>query len=323
VITVNNVNRAPTANPGGPYTGTAGNAISLDGSHSSDPDGDALTYAWNFGDGGTSAGPTPVHAYLAEGVFDVTLRATDTGGLYGDAATTATIRAEITVAVMLVKGDGTTLDVRKAKAHTKFAIEEAGLPYSGILANTLQLTTDFPNSGTVSSCPAELKAGTGTIGDVSLNGIPDYLVSFSGVCVKNLFSNVPDNSTANAIITGEFATSTGTSSLRGVQAVTVRTGGPAAPISASAYPNPFNPETAIAYTVKNAGPVTLRIYSIDGRLVRTLVRAEATGAGTHEVSWNGTDDHGRHVSSGIYLVKTTRKAAATEESSVLKLVLTK
>ena len=111
---------------------------------------------------------------------------TDTGGLYGDAATTATIRAGIEVEAILVKGDGTTLDVRKAKAHTKVAIEEAELPYSGILSNTLQLTTDFPNSGTVSSCPAELKAGTGTIGDTNLNGIPDYLVSFSGVCVPQV-----------------------------------------------------------------------------------------------------------------------------------------
>jgi len=125
----------------------------------------------------------------------------------------------------------------------------------------------------------------------------------------------------NVIIVGQFATSTGTSPLRGVRGVTVRTGGAAAPISASAYPNPFNPETSISYTVKSAGPVILRIYSFDGRLVRTLMQAEATAAGTHEVSWNGTDDHGRHVSSGIYFVKTSRKAGATEESSTFKLVM--
>ena len=89
------------------------------------------------------------------------------------------------------------------------------------------------------------------------------------------------------------------------------------------YPNPFNPETSVSYTVKSAGLVTLRIYSTDGRLVRTLMQAEATGAGTHEVTWNGTDDHGRHVSSGIYLVKTSRKAGPTEESSAFKLVMTK
>jgi thermitase len=322
-LTVANVNRAPIADAGGPYSGVSASPVQFDGSDSSDPDGDALTYAWDFGDGSTGSGPTPAHMFTAGGTFNVTLRVTDTSGLYGDDAATATIRAVIPVVVILVRGDGTTLDARKAKAHTKFALEETELPYPGILANTLQLTTDFPSSGTVSSCPAELKAGTGEIGDVNLNGIPDYLVSFSGVCVKNLFSNVPNNSTVNVIILGQFATSTGTNPLRGVRAVTVRTGGDAAPISASAYPNPFNPETAILYTVKNAGPVTLRIYSFDGRLVRTLKQAETTAAGTHEMSWNGTDDHGRQVSSGIYFVKTTRKAGATEESSVFKLVVTR
>jgi len=106
--------------------------------------------------------------------------------------------------------------------------------------------------------------------------------------------------------------------------VTVRTsGGGAAPIMASAYPNPFNPETAISYTVKNAGPVTMRIFSIDGRLIRTLKQGEVTEAGTHEVSWNGMDNLGHHVPSGIYFVKTSQKTGGTEENSTLKLALTK
>ena len=75
--------------------------------------------------------------------------------------------------------------------------------------------------------------------------------------------------------------------------------------------------------MKSAGLVTLRIYSIDGRLVRTLMQGEATVAGTHEVAWNGTDDHDRPVSSGVYFVKTSRKAGATEESSAFKLVMAK
>jgi len=111
--------------------------------------------------------------------------------------------------------------------------------------------------------------------------------------------------------------------LRGVKSAPVLTNGGAAPILASAYPNPFNPETAIAYTVKGAGPVTLRIFSIDGRLVRTLKQDEATVAGTHEVMWNGSDDNGQQVSSGIYFLKTSQKAGGTEVSSVLKLALTK
>ena len=47
--------------------------IDFTGAGSSDPDGDALAYAWDFGDGSTASGPTPRHTYAAEGVFPVIL----------------------------------------------------------------------------------------------------------------------------------------------------------------------------------------------------------------------------------------------------------
>jgi len=70
-------NTAPTANPGGPYLGAVNTAISFDGSGSSDPDGDPLTYAWTFGDGGTATGAMPTHSYAAAGVYDVCLTVND------------------------------------------------------------------------------------------------------------------------------------------------------------------------------------------------------------------------------------------------------
>src|SRR5439155_1582436 len=78
-VTVNNVNRAPTANAGGPYNGVVGIPVNFDGSASMDADGDALTFAWNFGDGGTGSGPTPSHTYTATGTYTVTLTVTDNG----------------------------------------------------------------------------------------------------------------------------------------------------------------------------------------------------------------------------------------------------
>ena len=108
-----------------------------------------------------------------------------------------------------------------------------------------------------------------------------------------------------------------------MKSVTVRTARSSAPILASASPNPFNPETAISYTVRGTGPVTLRVYSIDGRLVRTLKYGEMTTAGTHEVRWNGANDHSQPVSSGIYFVRTDQRVGNAEESAVLKLTLTK
>jgi len=93
VITISDVNRAPTANPGGPYNGVALTPLIFDGSASSDPDGNVLTYAWDFGDGGSAAGNKPSHTYAAGGLYTVSLTVTDSGTppLSNSASTTATI----------------------------------------------------------------------------------------------------------------------------------------------------------------------------------------------------------------------------------------
>ena len=70
-------NTAPVANPGGSYLGAINTPISLDGSLSSDPENDPLTYAWDFGDGATGTGTTPTHSYRAAGIYDVCLIVND------------------------------------------------------------------------------------------------------------------------------------------------------------------------------------------------------------------------------------------------------
>jgi PKD repeat protein len=87
------VNQAPTANPGGPYSGTPGSAISFNGSGSSDPDGNIVSWDWNFGDGSTGSGATPAHTYAAAGEYTVTLVVTDNSGARSAMASTrASIR---------------------------------------------------------------------------------------------------------------------------------------------------------------------------------------------------------------------------------------
>ena len=65
------------------------------------------------------------------------------------------------------------------------------------------------------------------------------------------------------------------------------------------FPNPFNPETTIKYNLAEGTNVSLRIYNVVGQVVRTLV-AEPQSAGRYTVRWNGSDDRGVSVSSGIY-----------------------
>ena len=66
------------------------------------------------------------------------------------------------------------------------------------------------------------------------------------------------------------------------------------------YPNPFNPETQIRFTIPRALPVRLNVYNIRGQLVRTLVNSAMT-AGSHTVRWDGLDNHGVKVASGVYV----------------------
>ena len=84
-------NLPPTAATTGPYSGKEGSAISLSGSGSSDPEGQTLTYAWDFGDGTSGNGATVSHAYDDNGSYAVTLVVTDEGGLSDTTETAATI----------------------------------------------------------------------------------------------------------------------------------------------------------------------------------------------------------------------------------------
>ncbi|MBN2088428.1 PKD domain-containing protein [candidate division KSB1 bacterium] len=68
------------------------------------------------------------------------------------------------------------------------------------------------------------------------------------------------------------------------------------------YPNPFNPETSISYQLPEVAQVTLAIYSIEGKLIQTLINGQVT-AGVHRVVWNGMDEAGVKVSSGLYLYR--------------------
>jgi hypothetical protein len=69
-------------------------------------------------------------------------------------------------------------------------------------------------------------------------------------------------------------------------------------------PNPFNPETAIPYTLAVSGRVTIRIFDIGGRSIRTIVDSQQS-AGPHVARWRGETDSGRNAASGIYFYKIT------------------
>ncbi len=68
------------------------------------------------------------------------------------------------------------------------------------------------------------------------------------------------------------------------------------------YPNPFNPATTIKYDLKQTSQVTLKIYTLLGQAVRTLIN-ESQDAGYQSVVWDGRNEAGVPVASGIYLYR--------------------
>lgn len=114
ITTVPAPNQPPTADPNGPYAADEGGEIIFDGTGSFDPDGDALDFIWDFGDGTTGSGPSVSRVYAENGDYIVTLTVTDPAGL-SDTQTTVAAVANVPPTVeagpdhMINEGDSISL----------------------------------------------------------------------------------------------------------------------------------------------------------------------------------------------------------------------
>lgn len=88
------------------------------------------------------------------------------------------------------------------------------------------------------------------------------------------------------------------------------------------WPNPFNPTTSIAFELKQGASVELSVYSITGSHVRTLTK-QSYATGTYQVQWDGRNDSGANVSSGVYIYRMTATSANTTVDFSRKMVLLK
>jgi glucose/arabinose dehydrogenase len=84
----------------------------------------------------------------------------------------------------------------------------------------------------------------------------------------------------------------------------------------SAEPNPFNPSTTISFALPEAGPVELTVHDGNGRTIRTLVDATLESS-EHSVEWDGRDDNGQSVGSGVYIYRLEAGGRVLSERMVL------
>jgi PKD repeat protein len=309
-IHVNNTNRAPVANAGGPYQGIVGLPVAFNGGGSADPDGDPLAYLWSFGDGGNATGVTPSHTYASAGLYPVTLQVTDPSSLSSTGNTTANILSLCT-ATLFQAGGNRTLRLNSGKPSWCTEIEPVGgcFTIGDVVASSIVLK--YPAGMGAGIAAASGKNSLGS--DLNQNGIEEFTACFSKAALRPLFAGLPSGenfvtvSVEGALTTGGRFAATGTIRI-------FATGGA---LAASVTPNPLHSAGELQFLTSAPGALRVRLFDIQGRLVRTLLDEPAARAGSHSVPFDGRDGSGSALPAGIYFYRIETPEASTDGRLVI------
>jgi len=90
----------------------------------------------------------------------------------------------------------------------------------------------------------------------------------------------------------------------------VATGGPSYSFAVhTPHPNPASPQPTISFDLGSPQPVSVRVFDVAGRLVRTLAAGGELGTGSHSLMWNGASDSGALAHAGIYFIRVSAGSA--------------
>ena len=311
-VSVQNPNRAPAANAGGPYTAFIGDPLSLNGSASADPDGDAIAFSWTYGDGSTGSGANPVHTYTAVGLVGVALTVTD-GTLSSVATTTVTV-VEMLQARAFTSNGNESIRLRSGTSRWCVDVEPVGRSFTDMAVDLATLKMKSTGTGSVREIHA-IADKSAVVIDRDGNGIPEIEACFLKDDLRLLFGKI--HRTRTVTVTLEGALFEG-GTFRTQMDLTV-TGSGHGKLAASISPNPLNPDAMLTFHTERAGTASVDLFDVNGRLVRRLLDQEAVPAGYHDVRLDGRDGNGEKLASGIYFFRVRSSGdETTGQFAILK-----
>ncbi len=311
-ISVGNLNRAPLALDGGPYTGVAGIAVSFNGTASSDPDGDVLSYSWNFGDGGSATGASPTHIYAAGGLYAVILTVTDNGSpaLSDNSTTSATITSIFATRLFTSGGGNKVIRLGSGKPEWCLQLEAVG---NGFVLSDISLPSVVLTYGA-----NQIHAVGGKSlfsGDTDNNGVSELGLCFTKSDLRTLLAGLPSGRTT-VTLTLAGSLNSGALIAGSIQVDVFGTGGA---LAASVSPNPLNPEAMLSFVTTKAGSVRVRLYDASGRFVRMLENRSSAPAGYQDIRIDGRDQDGNRLATGVYFYRAeTPDGALSGRFTILK-----
>jgi len=153
------------------------------------------------------------------------------------------------------------------------------------------------------------------VGDADRNGVQDVSTYFAGSDLASLFSSVQGRREVSVGLEGRLITG-------GIFSAPLQltiVGSVAGEADALVSPNPMNPRGVLRFRTAATGDVSVRLYDISGRLVRTIAHSGRLEAGDHQFAIDGQDDRGMPLSSGVYFYRIeTRQGTSEGRLTVLK-----
>jgi PKD repeat protein len=286
----------PTASAGGPYTGVTRQPITFHGGGSSDPDGDALTYRWDFGDQTIGEGPTPSHVYYEAAHYGVVLTVSD-GRNVVYAGTTALVNASASATGRAFPTGGER-DLAMASVRSTFILRLEAVAASFTPDEIDRGRIVLRCAGSAVSGGIIATGGDPGVGDSDGNGVPEFAAVFQAEDMARLLAHMTRTSTARFTVVAPFRA--------GGEAVAewaTRVIPAGVTFEAIVRPNPFNPQAVVTFVTQTPGTVSAHLYDTAGRLVRTVLRDQAMDAGAHDLPIVARTDAGVGLSSGVYFLR--------------------